>query len=422
MLIRDPEIMERIRRTCKHGSTGSDGGLDTEDIKKILMKHGVDPKSRRAGTVGQLCTLYELDVESAPAVSQLKQDLERAKTPGTAIHQALGRIESMPGFYLDESAKRLLEAGYVPVESVSTSDRIFYISDTVIVDEMQTAVVYTYNLGIFFARCVYRSRSDGEWRASPGYIGKHISKGAGYHYTQETKLALPLYFRLQSRGTRGKRELTSEEGKYFRDQLSVRNKTVFVFFKDAFSSEVSKLSFPELEPTTLHRPGACFARCSSVEKIVDDVNENVYSLDFLPNFERPVFYYKTNHSLLSKERPDGSFEDDILVVVYGLTYKGVDLLWHIAQSTTRQEAVWISRISVLDNSTTTFGTDASVFDSGFLTNKPIEYRDQAGCLELGKHARAINYDYILITPVLSSLLPIQIFNKRTVGLPTRLSE
>ena len=50
-----------------------------------------------------------------------------------------------------------------------------------------TAVLYTNVDGKIMPRIFYKSRSDGGWRSGPGTIGEKISKGLGFHYTQETK-------------------------------------------------------------------------------------------------------------------------------------------------------------------------------------------------------------------------------------------
>ncbi|MFZ9596607.1 MAG: hypothetical protein ACO3A2_11090 [Bdellovibrionia bacterium] len=73
--------------------------------------------------------------------------------------------------------------------------------------------------------------------------------------------------------------------------------------------------------------------------------------------------------------------------------------------------VWIDRIRWAKSEVNSYGTDKWIIDSGFLTNKPLEYQKQATALahETEKNIFAEQRDYVDITPLLHKLLPIQKF-------------
>ena len=75
-----------------------------------------------------------------------------------------------------------------PIGAIGVKGRDFYVGSVLKHGSKRaTAVLYTNVDGKIMPRIFYKSRSDGGWRSGPGTIGEKISKGLGFHYTQETK-------------------------------------------------------------------------------------------------------------------------------------------------------------------------------------------------------------------------------------------
>lgn len=313
----------------------------------------------------------------------------------------------------DHVAYLIRNTKFRPIASVDSGGRTFYLSSILdgkedAADNRFTAIMYTKirttdGQEEIVARLLYKSRSHGGWRSCP-YIddsshNKPLSKGVGIHYTQETKVAKEIAdlldcLEMAARVVRSASWELDLELEFGLSYVNLRG-------QNSYESEIIEVKDPLLEELKKCRPGECF----KYSKILLSAQKNSYaefmqSFDFssdemkkfFPKFDvDPVYSYTTNHALL---------HGPIIVEVYKGFLSEREVEWHFASD--EQGRVWIDRINFSATEVNSYGVYKEVIDSGFLTNKPLEYAVQTRALVAGEYA-SFDDMYIDITPLLDHL-------------------
>lgn len=265
-------------------------------------------------------------------------------------------------------------------------------------------------------RVIVQSDSGATWRSTPGMRGGY-SKGTGIHYTQEAKPhknIIRYIDQFTSNGNIGNYgtnivenyfQLATEKGKLASSQPQWYT----------FDKEIGKYDDNgALKQFQKYRPGHL-----SKAEVGNNANlsEQFRNFDFsspelktfLPNFEKPPVEIDTlKHTYLG----------EITLETYTASLNGRPVEWVMAYD--KEGRVWIERIAFLDIEVNSYGVMPEVIDSGCLTNKPFEYREQVSALKEGEESiDREDVGYSDITPLLDNLVPIQQFRKARHIAPYR---
>lgn len=309
---------------------------------------------------------------------------------------------------IDSTKELLITPELRPVVEATIDDKMFALSAVVQSYDYDRAVLYaqaqTSEGTRIVPRLLYKSNSDGGWRATYGTIGGKYHKVIDHsgHYVQETKLHTELL------DTIGKlpKERDLDEGigerieRIFGGHAYMEAFTAYgeiTYFKDQQLDE-------KLAPFRLLRPGqfthaarlaASVEGCENVREYFLKANTAFASLPgFVPDFRSPVRSTTQEHTLLGYIQIE-DFEAQI---------GDEPLIWSMAQD--RQGRTWVDNIRLARNRISSYGTYSVVFDAGFITSKPLDYKRNTDGLLHGDESQAFNRRYVDITPVLSSILPI----------------
>ena len=299
----------------------------------------------------------------------------------------------------NQLAKELLsDDRFKPVASVKTGEQTFYLSQIFKSSgKRDMAIMYTRNNdGEVMARWLYKSKSDGGWRSSPGKEDNgRYSKGQYIHYTQETKPSKDIVMLMDALY---KKDMTLR----ISDDISNNFVLLDLKFKGShtYNREIFKYETDKLSEFTECVPGLCFkSGTKDYQQLLRNLDFKRKGLEgFIPDFKyRPKYSYYSSHTLI---------EGKIKFEVFEGTLEGRKIEWHMASD--EKGRVWIDRINFSKGKISSYGVYEEVIDSGVLTNKPIEYRNQAGGLK-EKDYRELNShpEYIDITPLLDNLEPIK---------------
>jgi hypothetical protein len=310
--------------------------------------------------------------------------------------------------------KEIMELGdLVPEQKVRAGDREFYVSK-VIDGRYDMAVLYTTvevdGKPRVAPRLLYKSQSDGGWRATYGIegSGRFVKEADGQdfnHYTQETKLHPDIVDALEQARTvpdpdNGKLKKIVELFKETSQAAAETNtsKSEIRYSRDpAVDGKLAPLrlvsagylSDQDLARVQRHGAGTFAEYYRSLDQVFAELP------GFVPDFTAaPRETRRREHTLLG----------EITVEDYDATINGQPLVWSMA--TDRQGRVWIDNIHFADSPTSSYGTYAKVFDGGLLTNKPLEYRSQLNGVRPGEW-NGFNNGYADITPLIGQLLPVR---------------
>lgn len=264
-----------------------------------------------------------------------------------------------------------------------------------------------------FPRLFYRSNSDGVWRSCSEKVLNRDQSGFTYKkgtlYTQETKLHPTINFYLE--GSQGRpTRLAKEAGEHF--QVGNDRKYDQLGNKDWYDSEVSIYRSKGLVDLTRVQPGHPKDSGILSEQMRTYLISARYPDGFIPDFQRNMIGkpYDVTHSLAGKAK---GYD-------FSATLDGRPIEWKFVVD--KSGRVWIESIKFTNAKTSSFGNYSEIIDSGFLTSKPFEYRDQVAgmpgrdSIELTPDVAAnapqnidYGYQYVDQTPILSALAPIQAF-------------
>jgi hypothetical protein len=309
---------------------------------------------------------------------------------------------------------------YKPHTSLQVQDQQFYVSKVLLgggaVRPM--AILYTTNPEkLYVARLLYKSKSDGGWRMAP-YVKQDgvLSKGL-IHYTQETKLCHEIE-RLLELFERDKTtiKVTEDVSEFFKTPLigGVNVLTAFQREVDSYKSSDPSI-FTALQTIIRYQPGVVFVGQSNTDvvkwmiELPEEINlslQNSMLQRFVPDFsKKAVHSYEFTHTLLGLTKVD----------VYEGVLDGQKVHWHMASD--QEQRVWIERIYFPHIPISTYGVSTQFLNSGILTSKPLEYREQSGLLakvtyrdgSTGQQEFQGSSTYVDITGFLDQLAPIQAY-------------
>lgn len=142
-------------------------------------------------------------------------------------------------------------------------------------------------------------------------------------------------------------------------------------------------------------------------------------LNFLNNL-LDDYFDKRNKEVALILKNDRSLAGKAKGYDFSSTLDGRQIEWKFVVD--RSGRVWIESVKFTDAKTSSFGNYSEIIDTGFLTSKPFEYREQAAGIpgrdnvELTPDVAANapqnmdhQYQYVDQTPILSALAPIQAF-------------
>lgn len=258
-------------------------------------------------------------------------------------------------------------------------------------------------------RMLYRSNSDGGWRVGYGIThGRYVKEAhAGQaHYTQETKLHPDILDALE----------VAEPIEDTNSEITGKLLDIFTTDKpgaiEANTAE-SEISYYEDPPTDAKFAPARRISAGYLETAIADelkaagfgsIGDYFESLDgmfdampgFVPDFTKlPTQTHAREHTMLG----------EIIVDDYTGVYGNQAVVWSMARD--KDGAVWIENVRLANNEVSSYGNFTEIFDAGLLTNKPLEYPNQADGLKDMTEKVPHKSGYVDITPVLARLKPIR---------------
>ena len=361
-------------------------------------------------------------------LKEAREKIEREKAGvigNSSDPNLLPVFKSITNIYWKEIAHSIAEK-FPPVIQVNLKGRKFYLTN-IIEEENESRkklVLYTEDEEKdLIPRFFYKSLSDGFWRVSPFISGSgHYSKGNGIHYTQETKPHPKLIQEIEKISKENNSTKTTIDiDKWFKGPLSISyywsilanyNYKEEINVKEYTSREV--LSF--LSIVQSYQPGSCFDSSSKInsiealDKLIDNINLGLEKVPgFVPDFtKQPFESFTIEHSLLGETKIEvfqGKLDSEVVH-------------WHMARI---DDHIWIDRISLPNEDISSYGTYKTLLNSGFLTNKPLEYlvqltsiipikRNNISVLDPYKGIPIGTYAYI--TKILALLNPIKKYRDR----------
>jgi hypothetical protein len=300
-------------------------------------------------------------------------------------------------------AKELLnDSKTFPTVAIEIDNQVYYFVSSVLQVPKSTrlySVVYSIDpQGRILPRIVYRSKSGGEWMATPGFnpADRTIQKGMSYHYTQEGKLVLPLAAYLESQ-----KSVVSLDHDIMMNQFTLGDLMAEGYF--TYDKEITKYDDKgALSQFQKYPPGKYSKVRPQAGSFADALDTFDYSNlpGFVPDFSvAPTQTWKSTHLYLG----------EITLESYPAVFQGRPVRWVMAHDAAGR--VWIDRIFFTDAKPSSYGNYSEVLDTGALTNKPFEYTSQIHNLQNSttstEYISSYNYgSYADITPLLDHLAPI----------------
>lgn len=251
---------------------------------------------------------------------------------------------------------------------------------------------------------VYKSKSEGGWRATPGYEGGSYIKGREDEldqYTQDTQLHPDFMAKLTEVANSAKGELhdvghqaielTYEQAQQATAQF--RNETSVYNFNDRRVSDMlSRVASGGLSVQEIvHSLGGGHEDAPrQLLAYVDQLNRALEGSNIVPDFSQQPKDIKSS-------------EHDILGMITTEVFEQGGVEWHMSSDS--QGRVWVDRLRLAAASPTSYGTDKELIYSGILTSKPLDYKSQTEAI-LPKQVRDTGTKYVDISPFLAKLFPI----------------
>lgn len=322
-----------------------------------------------------------------------------------------------------------------PTLEIKIDDCVFSISDVYINNESGRDIIFLWSQverNNFIIKILYRSQSDGCWRAATPDTLNPFGKGS-VHYVQETKVhskltnILDLQSINDSTISNVHKNFTIFKYNSFSDKSEESNRifSLFAIMCNKYDTETldsidTHINFPKIYLECM--PGMCFKintllkkyNCKNYTEYIENfINPELRKSSFLQMFNMRrniVSEYNISHTILSEKIEDGIYANDIIIRVYESKLNDRIIEWHMAVDKSENH-VWIERIRFKDTKINYCGVDSEFINSGILTNKPIEYTEQSTEL-IDSTERIIipgHEKYSYITPLLANLYPIDVF-------------
>lgn len=249
-------------------------------------------------------------------------------------------------------AMKLLKSSYFyPKYELNIWNNIFFISDILDNHNREYCILYSEINWLIYPIPYYKSKSDGWWRMCPWSNWMTYFKGIWIHYTQETKPSVEIQQFLEKNNKIFISPYTDPIIDYFITneliQLYIWEISEYYDYNKIFTNAKSQ------------KPWYCFNRENfNIKQFLKDLeikNENK------PDFSNILYTYETNHTILGETK----------IEVFECSNW---LEWHFAKDMNNN--IWIDRIQVENPEINKFWTNKIIIDSGWFTNKPVEYNLQ----------------------------------------------
>jgi len=273
---------------------------------------------------------------------------------------------------------------------------------------------------------VYVSKSEGSYRASQGLetyqdeagedkvrLMKGPELSSRRQYTQDTQLHPDFYEKVdrleEIRELKGLRlghtaEYDAKMAEWFFKDFDAQTET-FPLGSRQLDDQLKELraghqSRGKIEEITGYDPQtqARQAEDAYMGKI-EALNQTLEASGIMPDFSQlPTASEATQHPVLG----------NIIRDTYEKTVQGTAYQWVMAHDL--QGRAWIDRIRFTHADPTPYGTDKQMVDSGILTSKPMDYKDQVDGLP--NHLTSdMNKSYTDISKFLQQLAPVREYSK-----------
>lgn len=278
-------------------------------------------------------------------------------------------------------------------------------------------------------RFFYSSGSDaGAWRCSPFMIGdRHLVKGLGRHYTQETQPVWEIseaLTRLEGSDPAPLEMQLGELLRYISAQSEGLGPEGARTMMGGFQEEVEFPRAMGMSNLRAMRPGQVFAlppgwgwgSIGDIQNTLRQIRSLSWPEGFIPDFTQdPARELRQPNSLLG---PLSFREYRGASALDRETGRRRPLVWIMGED--GQGRAWVRHLHYADSEVNSYGVYSEVLESGILTSKPLEYIDQAGLLPEALR-RPFNRDYVDISPTLTLLEPIRRYREAR-GLSPLLTE
>ncbi len=274
--------------------------------------------------------------------------------------------------------------------------------------------------GKLYPRILYKSQSQGSWRATPGAIRNKktnkllYAKGRNKNlYAVETQLSPPFLDLVEQIEVENNSRYVSYDpiDEHFNAEELSKNR--INTYENEAPQEV-KISSQIAE----YLPGKLTSEFLSPAKI-EDIEKNISGMEdvinFMPDFSGdPVMVRKNQHEFLG----------EVTYETYQrfATIDGEErpLNWEMAR--TVDGKVWINNIYLADSKVISYGNLQEVINSGILTLKPLDYSDQVTAVPNHLKKEVLGSSYQDITSLIDLLLPIKDYRMVKGFYPNRVSQ
>lgn len=290
-----------------------------------------------------------------------------------------------------------VEGRFIPKRKLNISDREFMTTRILDAGDYALCVAYTRGTdGTVLPRLFYKSRSGGDWRATPGmaagsFVKSDAVNNLGGEYTQTTKVVSQLRDALHAEEeTRHTKEVTMEEIHRMFSYTRQGKEGADTFDKEVISETLgadSEAQRDALYDTYEPGKGLLVDADTAHDRLGSDV------LNYLmPDVSQPVGEYTYRHALAG----------EVTVRDYTIEKNGVQYTWSFAED--NDGNVWVEQIRHNKSWVTSYGTSGRVLMAGPYSAKPFEYRDQIRGLDPTTDYESVpGSKYVDIRPFLQNL-------------------
>lgn len=319
--------------------------------------------------------------------------------------------------HMSELGNKLLEYehAYGPKAKIEANGRSFGISAPVKSDHREMAVLWSEVNGSVVPRLLYKSNSAGDWRAAyrieedGRYAKEALREGDEFHYTQENKIHDDIAAALDELETHSTLDPEQRYVQYLEDTFKETN--IEAAFVDTAEQEIIFDKNAKAQLAAFCEISAGQLSIDFADKILKDhgsISSYFKSLDkkfkklagFMPDFKQaPAYIKQLEHPVL------GAYK----VEAYQAVLDGKPITWTMGLDS--EGRAWIDGIKFTEMTPSSYGTGDTIIDSGVLTSKPIDYKDQTTALSEDNERKEVkNHNgYMDISPALKNLLPVKNF-------------
>lgn len=341
-----------------------------------------------------------------PDLASIKKDLSDTEAS----------LSAEQSFVLNHTKKEMEK--YPPKLGVHLRGHDFYLSDRLCSEKDYVyALMYTKFSNQWYARLLYRSKSNGLWRSTSGQYLGGLNKGL--HYTQDHRLDDKLEILLNTNYAKNNQNcLAANQKEIFNDFLMTQKGVVL----GVIESKSVEIPLKKNTYFNLYENGKGFnnylinnlmdageTKEQIVQEFFSSMDKENFPEGFYPDFAKPLKKFNSSHTIFSKAlniNDPLTLSENIVNEVFTSHLNKRPVEWTFSYVEGTKEP-WISRIHFADSKISSYGGDEEVILSGPLTLKPIEYFQQtAGIDKKYYRTDAQHKGYVDIRPFLQNFPPI----------------